>query len=123
MIDQLKLNPNPLVSYLEKLPQDFTKADILRYIEGNGIKMINFRYAGGDGRLKVLNFVINNYAYLDQILTAGERVDGSSLFSFIEADSSDLYVVPRFNTAYLDPFAEIPTLGFLCAYFNKDGNP
>ena len=123
MDNYIKLNPNPLVAFLEKLPHEFTKADILRYIEANGIKMINFRYAGGDGRLKVLNFVINNYAYLDQILTAGERVDGSSLFSFIEADSSDLYVVPRFNTAYLDPFAEIPTLGFLCSYFNKYGKP
>ncbi|VBB48272.1 conserved hypothetical protein [uncultured Paludibacter sp.] len=123
MNNQIKLNPNPLVTYLEKLPKDFTKTDILRYIEENKIKMINFRYVGGDGRLKVLNFVINNYAYLEQILTAGERVDGSSLFSFIEAGSSDLYVVPRFNTAYLDPFAEIPTLGFLCSYFNKDGEP
>lgn len=123
MNNYIKLNPNPLVSFLEKLPKDFTKTDILRFIEEKQIKMINFRYVGGDGRLKVLNFVINNFAYLDQILTAGERVDGSSLFSFIEAGSSDLYVVPRFNTAYLDPFAEIPTLGFLCSYFNKDGLP
>lgn len=123
MNNLIKLNPNPLVSHLEKLPKDFTKADILKFIEEKKIKMINFRYAGGDGRLKVLNFVINNYNYLDQILTAGERVDGSSLFSFIEAASSDLYVVPRFSTAYLDPFSEIPTLGFLCSYFNKDGIP
>ena len=123
MNNQIKLNPNPLVAHLGKLPQAFTKADILRYIEEKQIQMINFRYVGADGRLKVLNFVINNYAYLEQILTAGERVDGSSLFPFIEAGSSDLYVVPRFSTAYLDPFTEIPTLGFLCSYFNKDGKP
>ncbi len=53
-------------------------------------------YPAGDGRLKTLNFVINNQAYLEAILTCGERVDGSSLFSFIEAGSSDLYVIPRF---------------------------
>ena len=76
-----------------------------------------------DGRLKTLNFVINDAAYLDAILTCGERVDGSSLFSFIEAGSSDLYVLPRFNTAFLDPFAQIPTLSMLCSYFNKDGEP
>lgn len=119
----IKLNPNPLVIHLGKLPRDFTKADILKFIEERDIKLINFRYAGSDGRLKVLNFVINSYAYLEQILSAGERVDGSSLFSHIEAGSSDLYVVPRFSTAYLDPFAEVPTLGFLCSYFNKDGKP
>jgi glutamine synthetase len=80
-------------------------------------------YPAGDGRLKTLNFVINNAAYLDAILTCGERVDGSSLFSFIEAGSSDLYVLPRFSTAFLDPFAEIPTIAMLCSYFNKDGEP
>ena len=85
--------------------------------------MVNFMYPAADGRLKTLNFVINNASYLDAILTCGERVDGSSLFPFIEAGSSDLYVIPRFRTAFVDPFAEIPTLVMLCSFFNKDGEP
>ena len=120
---ELELNPNKLVAYLCKPCKEFTKADIVRYIKENGIRMVNFMYPAGDGRLKTLNFVINNEAYLDAILTCGERVDGSSLFSFIEAGSSDLYVLPRFSTAFLDPFAEIPTIAMLCSYFNKDGEP
>ena len=123
MNKELELNPNKLVAYLGKPTAEFTKADIVRYITENGIRMVNFMYPAGDGRLKTLNFVINNAAYLDAILTCGERVDGSSLFPFIEAGSSDLYVLPRFSTAFLDPFAEIPTLAMLCSYFNKDGFP
>lgn len=123
MNDQLELNPNKVVAYLGKPAKEFTKADIVRYIRENGVRMVNFMYPAGDGRLKTLNFVINNAAYLDAILTCGERVDGSSLFPFIEAGSSDLYVLPRFSTAFLDPFAEIPTLSMLCSYFNKDGEP
>ena len=123
MNDQLELNPNKVVAYLSKPAKEFTKADIVRYIRENGVRMVNFMYPAGDGRLKTLNFVINNAAYLDAILTCGERVDGSSLFPFIEAGSSDLYVLPRFSTAFLDPFAEIPTLSMLCSYFNKDGEP
>ena len=96
------------MAFLEKPCAEFTKEDIKRYIQQNGIRMVNFMYPAGDGRLKTLNFVINNQAYLDAILTCGERVDGSSLFPFIEAGSSDLYVIPRFRTAFLDPFAEIP---------------
>ncbi|MBR3912204.1 MAG: glutamine synthetase, partial [Alistipes sp.] len=119
----LEMSPNRLVAYLGKPCKAFTKADIVRYIKENGIQMVNFMYPAGDGRLKTLNFVINNAAYLDAILTCGERVDGSSLFPFIEAGSSDLYVLPRFSTAFLDPFAEIPTLSMLCSYFNKDGFP
>ena len=120
---ELEMNPNKLVAYLGKPSKEFTKADIVRYIKENGIRMVNFMYPAGDGRLKTLNFVINNAAYLDAILTCGERVDGSSLFSFIEAGSSDLYVLPRFSTAFHDPFAEIPTISMLCSYFNKDGEP
>ena len=118
---QLKLNPNKVVAFLGKPCNQFTKADIINFIVQNGISMVNFMYPAGDGRLKTLNFVINNVAYLDAILTCGERVDGSSLFPFIEAGSSDLYVLPRFSTAFVDPFAQIPTLTMLCSYFNKDG--
>ena len=120
---ELALNPNKVVAFLGKPAKEFTKADIINYITENEIRMVNFMYPAGDGRLKTLNFVINNAAYLDTILTCGERVDGSSLFPFIEAGSSDLYVVPRFATAFHDPFAEIPTLTMLCSFFNKDGEP
>ncbi len=114
---------NPLVRELQKPAADFTKADILRVVRDKGIRHVNFMYPAGDGRLKTLNFVLNDEEYLDEILTCGERVDGSSLFSFIEASSSDLYVVPRFSTAFLDPFAEEKTLCLLCSFFNKDGEP
>ena len=123
MNNNIDMCPNHLVAYLGKSSKEFTKADIIRYIEENQIRMVNFMYPAGDGRLKTLNFVINNKAYLEAILTCGERVDGSSLFSFIEAGSSDLYVLPRFRTAFLDPFAEIPTVTILCSFFNKDGEP
>ena len=117
------MNANPIVVALQKPSAAFTKADIIDYIVKNDIRMVNFMYPGGDGKLKTLNFVINDLTYLDTILTCGERVDGSSLFSFIQAGSSDLYVLPRFRTAFIDPFAEIPTVAMLCSYFDKDGNP
>jgi glutamine synthetase len=118
-----EMNPNPLVQYLNKPAEDFTRLDIMKYIEDNNIEMINFRYVGWDGRLKTLNFIINSREHLETILTMGERVDGSSLFSFIEAGSSDLYVIPKYRTAFVNPFTEIPTLDIICSYFNKDGEP
>lgn len=123
MKNEIEMNANQLVEFLQKPAAEFTKKDIINFIREKQIRMVNFMYPAGDGRLKTLNFVINNRAYLDGILTCGERVDGSSLFSFIEAGSSDLYVVPRFRTAFIDPFSEIPTLTMLCSFFNKDGEP
>ena len=100
----IELSPNKLVQYLNKPASEFTKEDIIKFIKENGIKMLNFRYVGGDGRLKALTFVIRDEEHLDNLFSAGERVDGSSLFTYIEADSSDLYVLPKYRTAFVNPF-------------------
>ena len=117
------MNPNELVQFLRKPSSDFTRNDIIHFCEENEIEMINFRYVAEDGRLKTLNFVITSKEHLETILTHGERVDGSSLFSFIEAGSSDLYVVPRYRTAFVNPFAEVPTLDIMCSFYNNQGKP
>ena len=122
-IDTLTLNPNPLVRALGKQPHEFTRHDIIRCVAEQDIPMLNLRYLGGDGRLKVLNFAIQSSAHLNRILTMGERVDGSSLFNFVDATSSDLYVVPQLRTAFLNPFAEFPTLDIVCGFYDVEGNP
>ena len=122
-METLNYSCRSLVDKIGKMPKDFTKKDIINLVMSENIRHINFQYPAGDGRLKTLNFVINDADYHDEILSCGERVDGSSLFPFIEANNSDLYVVPRFRTAYMDPFSELPTLNLLCSFFNKDGEP
>lgn len=123
MDKHIALCKNEIVAALGKPAKEFTKDDIIRFITEHGIEMVNFMYPAGDGRLKTLNFVINDLDYLETILSLGERVDGSSLFPFISAGSSDLYVLPRFRTAFVDPFAELPTVTMLCSFFDKDGKP
>ncbi len=122
-INPFAMSRNHLERTLGKASATFTRADIIDYINREGIEMVNFMYAAADGRLKTLNFVINSLEYLETILSTGERVDGSSLFPFIEAGKSDLYVIPRYASAFRDPFAEIPTLTLLCSFFDKDGKP
>lgn len=123
MENRYSLSPNKVVRFLGKPASEFRKEDIIDFIRQNEIRMVNFMYPADDNRLKTLNFVINSEEYLDSILTFGERVDGSSLFPFIEAGNSDLYVIPRFSTAFMDPFSEIPTLSMLCSFFNNEGKP
>ena len=121
--DSISLNPNPLVRALGKPAEEFTRADIARFIADEGITMLNLRYVGGDGRLKELNFAIQSAAHLDRVLTMGERVDGSSLFGVVEATSSDLYVVPQLRTAHLNPFAALPALDIMCGFYDVEGSP
>jgi len=117
------LNPNELVKHLKKPAGAFTRKDIIQFIQDMGIKMLNFRYVAEDGKLKTLNFVITSLGHLDNILSSGERVDGSSLFSYVEAGHSDLYVVPRYRTAFVNPFTSIPTLEILCSFYTARGKP
>ena len=80
MEQDFSMHANPLVAKLQKPASEFTKDDIVSYIKENGITMVNFMYPAADGRLKTLNFVINDAAYLDAILTCGERVEVPACF-------------------------------------------
>jgi glutamine synthetase len=123
MNNDILMSRNELVQFLRKPADEFTSDDLIRFIDAKGIRMVNFRYAADDGKLKTLNFVPYSRDHLASILTAGERVDGSSLFSFVEAGSSDLYVIPRYRTAFVNPFAQTPTLEILCSFYNSEGRP
>ena len=68
--DHLIMNANPIVTFLGKQSAEFTKADIINYIVSNEIRMVNFMYPGGDGKLKTLNFVINDLDYLECCLAS-----------------------------------------------------
>ncbi len=121
--NSILLNPNILVQHLQKPASSFTMSDIIKFVEDFEIEMLNLRYIGEDGKLKSLNFVITSKQHLIEILSCGERVDGSSLFSYVGAASSDLYVIPRYKTAFVNPFTDVPTLDILCSFYTSDGKP
>ena len=119
----IHINPNLLVQYLQKPASEFTREDLIRYIGERDIEMLNFRYVAEDGKLKTINFMVKGHDDLEMILASGERVDGSSIFSFLEPNFSDLYLVPRYKTAFLNPFTNIPSVDILCSFYDADGQP
>jgi glutamine synthetase len=80
---------------------------------------------GGDGWLKTLDFAPRSESHLRDILEAGERADGSSLFrgSGISPDASDVVLRPRLGDAFLDPFSPAPALVVMCGHHGRDGAP
>ncbi|MCX7641735.1 MAG: glutamine synthetase family protein [Elusimicrobiales bacterium] len=112
---------NIIEKELNKDASSFNSKDIIKFIKKRNIDIVNFRYVAGDGRLKVLNFPSSDIKYLERILECGERVDGSSLFKNLDASSSDLYVVPVYKTAFLNPF-NYSSLDIICSFFDKNGN-
>jgi glutamine synthetase len=53
----------------------------------------------------------------------GERVDGSSIFPGTQTQASDVYIVPRHRTAFVNPFGERHSLDVLCSFYDEDGSP
>lgn len=113
---------NPISVLLNKDPKDFTRDDLIEVIIKKNIERITFHYTGIDGKIKELRIPIANRHQAEIILTEGERVDGSSLFKgIVDAGSSDLYVVPVYKTAFLNPF-DNGSLDLICRFLDKDGN-
>lgn len=99
------------------------KEDVVRYIADKSVKVLNLCHVPEDGRLKSLSVVLSDEKRVRQVLEFGERVDGSSLFSFIDPHRSDIYIMPKLETAFLNPFSSVPTLNVLCRYLDADGKP
>jgi glutamine synthetase len=112
---------NPLSIILDKPCHDFKRTDFLKVIEQKQIERITFHFTALDGKLKELKLPISSRLRVERILSEGERVDGSSLFKgMVDQAISDLYVVPEYKTAFLNPFDE-NSLDFICRYLTKDG--
>jgi glutamine synthetase len=117
------LEPATLVRQLGVHADDLTAGDLVRAVEQLQLRQVNLRYVGGDGRLKTLAFPAGPRDRLTEVLVRGERVDGSSVFPGTAAAASDVYVVPRHRTAFVNPFGERPSLDVLCAFYDEAGRP
>jgi glutamine synthetase len=90
-------------------------------IEEKSIERITFHYTALDGKLKELKIPIATRKQAERVLMDGERVDGSSLFKgMVDVALSDLYVVPLYKTAFLNPF-DAGSLDFICRYLTHQG--
>lgn len=112
---------NPISVLADKSPDQFEREDFLKLIAQKQIERITFHYTGLDGKLKELKIPVSNQYQAARVLSEGERVDGSSLFKgMVDASLSDLYVVPIYKTAFLNPFDD-GSLDFICRYLTREG--
>ena len=104
---------------------DWTADDLVAFVHDQDVRVLSLMHIGGDGWLKTLDFVPRDSSHLADILTGGERADGSSLFGDlgIPVGASDIVMRPRLSTAFIDPFAAQPTLAVLCSHFDRQGAP
>ncbi len=108
---------------MQKMPRLSEKDEVIKFISENDIKILNLCHIPEDGRLKTLSFATVDKERVYEILDLGERIDGSNLFSFIEPENSDIYIMPNYERTFINPFSTVPTLNVLCDYLNENGKP
>jgi len=108
---------------LGKPPEEWQRADLVKMCLEDGIRVINFRYPSFDGKLRELRLPVNDASYLEKVLATGERVDGSSLYpGLFGTGKSDLYVLPVYRWAFLNPWAA-DELDIVCRFADQEGSP
>ena len=109
-----------LASQLGKAAPEIQRSDIVAFIRQNEIKTLCFQYLDLESEIREILIPINSTEYAHRILASGERIDGSSIFKgIIPSGESDLYIVPLYQTAYMNPFME-NTLNIVCNFLNRD---
>ncbi len=105
--------------------REWTADDLIEFVRENQIRVLSLMHIGGDGWLKTLDFVPRDFMHLQDVILGGERADGSSLFKTmgIPTGRSDIVLRPRVQSAFLNPFSPVPTLGLLCGHFGQNGRP
>jgi glutamine synthetase len=86
--------------------------DILRTINDQKIEMIDLRFTDLPGLWQ--HFSVPPSAVDLDSFAEGVGFDGSSIRGFQEIQESDMLVIPDPATAFLDPFAEAPTMVLIC---------
>lgn len=89
-----------------------TPSEVIKLAEEKGAKVLDFRFTDFPGQWQNTSYPISE---LDEdIFEEGMGFDGSSIRGWQAINESDMLLIPQPETAFMDPFCEIPTLCLIC---------
>ena len=80
------------------------------FCKDNGIKMVDFMMIDLNGRWRHLTMPVGRLT--EDTMTSGVGFDGSN-YGFAPVEKSDMVFIPDLKSAYIDEFAEVPTLAMI----------
>ena len=89
-----------------------TPQEVLDMIRENNVKIVDFRFTDFPGLWQ--HFSLPAGEVEEDTFEDGLGFDGSSIRGWQSIDESDMLAMPDANTAFIDPFLEIPTLVMIC---------
>jgi glutamine synthetase len=86
--------------------------EVLALCRERNVKAVDLRFIDFPGLMQHFTIPVNK---LDEdVFEDGVGFDGSSIRGWQAINESDMLVVPQPETAFIDPFCEIPTLSMIC---------
>lgn len=85
---------------------------LFKLIESSGAKWVDFRYTDTHGKEMHLTFPAHSID--EDTLEDGKMFDASSVAGWKGVEASDMILRPDPDSAYLDPFYELPTVVVTC---------
>ena len=89
-----------------------TPREVLALCREKDVKAVDFRFIDFPGLWQ--HFTIPVRRLNEDIFEEGLGFDGSSIRGWQAINDSDMLVVPQAETAFIDPFATLPTLCMIC---------
>jgi glutamine synthetase type I len=99
-----------------------TVADVMKLVQENEVKFVDFRFTDTRGKEQHVSVPISHFD--EDKFVSGHAFDGSSIAGWKGIEASDMQLMPDPNTANIDPFFEEPTLILSCDVVEpSDGKP
>ena len=89
-----------------------TPKQVLGLVKERQIKAVDLRFMDFPGMWQ--HFTIPAEALDEDVFEEGKGFDGSSIRGWQAINESDMLVLPQAETAFVDPFTQIPTLTIIC---------
>lgn len=89
-----------------------TPREVLALCREKDVKAVDFRFMDFPGLWQ--HFTIPVKRLTEDLFEDGLGFDGSSIRGWQTINESDMLVVPQAETAFIDPFTELPTLCLIC---------
>jgi glutamine synthetase len=86
--------------------------EVLEFAKKNDARQFDLRFTDLPGLLQHISYPIGQLN--EESFEEGFGIDGSSIRGWAAINESDMLLIPDGASAFMDPFAEIPTLIMLC---------
>ncbi|WP_028987836.1 type I glutamate--ammonia ligase [Thermicanus aegyptius] len=98
-----------------------TVDELLKLIQEKGIRFVDFRIVDLLGRQHHVTVPAEQVG--EETFVRGVAFDGSSITGYKGIEESDMVMMPDPDSAFVDPFIQVPTVSILCDIYNPDGTP